>query len=91
MREFGIPCTHYFDDFTFVAPAAVAQTMIDKAKDVLNLLGWSVKADTDLPLAESFQALGVLFNLSECCTEVPVLVVKNTEDRIKEIRAEVRE
>ena len=54
--------------------------MVDKAKDVLNLLGWSVKADKDIPLAESFQALGVLFDLSECCNEVPVLVVKNTED-----------
>ena len=35
--------------------------------------------------------MGVLFDLSECCTEVPVLVVKNTEDRIKEIRAEIKE
>jgi len=91
MREFGVPCAHYFDDFTFVAPAAIAETMINKAKDVLNLLGWSVKADKDLPLAESFPALGVMFDLKKCCDEVPVLVVKNTEDRIKEIRNEIRD
>ena len=33
---FGIPCTHYFDDFTFILPEPVAKLAIESAKKVLN-------------------------------------------------------
>ena len=39
--EFGLVLVHYFDDFTFVAPAAIAESMIDHAKAGLDLLGWT--------------------------------------------------
>ena len=36
---FGIPSTHYFDDFTFVLPKVMADLVAGAAKKVLGLLG----------------------------------------------------
>ena len=64
MSMFGIPCTHYFDDFSFIAPAAVAEPVLELAQEVLDLLGWEVKGETkDVPLDVCFTALGVSFDL----------------------------
>ena len=60
---FGTPCTHNFDDFTFVLPKAIANVVAGSAKEVLKLLGWSVKASKDKPNEQAFTALGVRFDL----------------------------
>ena len=39
----GIPCTHYFDDFTFIGPKTIMLAVIEIAKDLVALLGWRVK------------------------------------------------
>ena len=62
----GIPCTHDFDDFTFIGHEAIMPDVIEMAKDLMTLLGWRMKGgDKDEPLAHSFEALGVVFDLSE--------------------------
>ena len=93
MSMFGIPCTHYFDDFSFIAPAAVAEPVLELAQEVLDLLGWEVKGETkDVPLDACFAALGVSFDLQHATDyRHPCLVVSNTENRVKELTKTIRE
>jgi len=50
-KVFGIPCAHYFDDFTFVAPEEIIGDIVELARDALSLLGWKVKGgDKDVTL-----------------------------------------
>ena len=44
-RYLGLPCTNYFDDFTFIAPTAIAETIEDLASRFFKLLGWEVKEE----------------------------------------------
>ena len=91
-KLFGIPCTHYFDDFTFIGPDSIMPAVVDMAKDVLSLLGWSVKGgDKDKPLAPVFKALGVEFDLSKMSDPLPTLEVVNTKSRIEAICAAIDE
>ena len=46
----NVPLTHYFDDFTPVAPAAVAEAMSNVAKEFLDLLGWDGKSAKEKPM-----------------------------------------
>ena len=39
----GVPSTHYFDDFTLLAPMGLGETLSDIAKEFLDLLGWDIK------------------------------------------------
>ena len=60
-KIFGIPCTHYFDDFTFIVPSTLGQELIEIVKEGLAFLGWRVKGgDKDVPLDRTFGALGVI-------------------------------
>ena len=34
-KVFGIPCTHYFDDLTFIGPDCVIPAVVDMAKDAI--------------------------------------------------------
>ena len=38
-KIFGIPCTHYFDDFTFIVPSTLGQELIEIVKEGLAFLG----------------------------------------------------
>ena len=50
-KIFGIPCTHYFDDFTFIVPSTLGQDLIEIVKEGLAFLGWRVKGGSkDVPL-----------------------------------------
>ena len=42
---FGVPCSHYFDDFTFLLPESLATQALELVKDVFELLGWPLKND----------------------------------------------
>jgi len=85
----GIPCTHYFDDFTLLVPEEGGLELIEVLKEGLDLLGWKLKADKETPLDSSFIALGVVFDLSQCFHKVPNLVVKNKPGRPEAIRADI--
>ena len=87
---FGIPCTHYFEDFTFVVPQAIADLVTGSAKKVFNLLGWSVKASKDKPNEPAFTALGVRFDLIGATVDDPRLIVSNKPSRIKELRNQIQ-
>ncbi len=64
--QLGIPCTHYFDDFTFVLPRAFGEAAIQEVRRALSTLGRTVAGgDKDPPLKQKFCALGVEFDLSQ--------------------------
>jgi len=81
----GIPCTHYFDDFTIVVPEIISSTVDTLARRFFELLGWDVKVSKDKPMSRTFTALGVDFDLTELKSDDPRVVVANKPDRIKEI------
>ena len=89
---FGIPCTHYFDDLTFIGPDNIMPSLMEIAKDALAFLGWKVKGeDKDKPLADEFKALGVLFDLKEMSNLAPILRVVNTASRVENIVSSIEE
>ena len=55
----GVPCTHYFDDFTIIVPKVLASTIDLTTKRFFEILGWEVKSAKDKPMDEEFTALGV--------------------------------
>lgn len=79
---FGIPRTHCFDNFSFIAPWPVASFIIDMVAKVLKLLGWSTK---EAKQAGASVALGVEFDLSMLTGKDPKFVVNNKLDRIRGI------
>ena len=52
------PCSHYFDDFTLIAPKALGERMSEKVIALFEVLGWKVKKEKDLPMEDVFVALG---------------------------------
>ena len=54
----GVPSTHYFDDFTLLAPMGLGETLSDIAKEFLDLLGWDIKKSKGNPMNQKFVALG---------------------------------
>ncbi len=81
----GIPCSHYFDDFTVIAPEELAEEIDGLAKQFFEILGWDVKKSKDKPMKEKFTALGVNFDLSQALGRDPKIIVENKEERIREI------
>ena len=50
---FGIPCTHYFGDLTFIGPDNIMSSLMEIAKDAMAFLGWKIKGgDKDKSLAD---------------------------------------
>ena len=85
-KIFGIPCTHYFDDFTFILPKALAREATEAAKMVLEFPGWAVKSEKEEPIAASFVALGVNFDcIGATKWPKPFLVVSNKKSRIESL------
>ena len=53
----GIPCTHYFDDFTIIAPESLMPIFEEITKELLSHLGWAVKGgDKDKNPAEDLRS-----------------------------------
>ena len=91
-KVFGIPCTHYFDDFIFIAPKEIMGDLVELARDALSLLGWKVKGgDKDLPPSDRFVALGVVFDLKRTDEPVPMLDISNKESRVKTLLVDIEE
>ena len=86
VRIMGIPCTHNFDDYTFVSPTPVCEVAIEMAKEILHVLGWDTKDAKQAPISATVTALGVEFQLDKA-TEVgnPYLTVQNKPERVKDI------
>ena len=87
----GVPCTHYFDDFTIIVPKVLASTVDLMTKRFFEILGWEVKSAKDKPMDEEFAALGVEVALHEALGEDPKITVKNKEDRVKELCKKIKE
>ncbi len=85
----GVPCTHYFDDFTVIVPETVAAAATELTEKFLDTLGWEVKKSKNKPMDSDFLALGVNFGLSRAIDEDPRIVVANKEERIKDIVAKI--
>ena len=82
----GVPCTHYFDDYTIVMPELSGQAADDLTGQFLKELGWDVKREKDKPMSQVFTALGVVADLSDAILPTsPQIVIKNKETRIQEI------
>lgn len=67
----GVPCTHYFDDFTVIVPETVAAAATELTEKFLDTLGWEVKKSKNKPMDSDFLALGVNFGLSRAIGEDP--------------------
>ena len=90
-KLFGIPTTHYFDDYTLVMPKAIQDIVVDGFRDALDLLGWKIKGgDKDLPVAKQFIALGVSFDLEGVDLPIPVLRIGNKQSRIDQLCKDVK-
>ena len=50
----AVPCTHYFDDFTFIVPKAIAEQTDEMTKEFFDILGWDVKLEKDKPIRSSW-------------------------------------
>jgi len=88
--ELGTPVTNYFDDFSVILPEELAGVADDVAKEFLDLIGWTIKADkSHNPMRQSFGVLGVEFDLSTISSDEggsSVITVRNTKSRTNEIR-----
>ena len=81
----GVPCTHYFDDFTVIVPETLASTVDLLTKRFFEVLGWDVKMAKDKPMDQEFTALGVEICLGEALGEDPNVTVKNKKERVDEV------
>ncbi len=87
----GVPCTHYFDDFTIIVPETLGDAVDEMTREFFETLGWEVKVSKDKPMAERFTALGVEIDLSHLGEEDPRIVVENKAERVKEICDRIEE
>ncbi len=87
----GVPCAHYFDDFTVIVPEQAAKAATDLTEKFLELLGWDIEKSKEKPMDKSFVALGVNFDLGQALGKDPKIVVSNKKERIKDIVAKIRE
>jgi hypothetical protein len=88
-RGFGVPTDNFFDDFPVVAPAAVADAMERAFVACAETTGWRLRADEkDKNFSSEFDVLGVTFHL-EAVSPEGVLVVGNTEARVKALSAQL--
>ena len=84
----GVPCTHYFDDFTVIVPESVATAATELTEKFLDTLGWEVKKSKNKPMDSNFVALGVNFDLSHAIGDDSRIVVSNKEERVKRHRVQ---
>ncbi len=95
-EDLGLPCPHYFDDFTLVLPRAFGEKVVERSKQALAKLGWAVApGKKDLPLSPRFIALEVELDLSDATNlharRGPVITVSNTPDRQADICGEIQQ
>ena len=88
-RECGLPICNYFDDYTLILPQAIALEGDKLFRDLLGTLGWPIKASDAKPMQDTFGVLGVTVDLRRTLTEEAVLVVSNTEERVREIKGHI--
>ena len=82
----GIPCTHYFDDYTIIVPEVLGSTADELTGQFLKELGWEVKREKDKPTSDTFTALGVVFDLAAVVLSTdPSFEVRNKPTRIEEV------
>eukprot|EP00438_Fugacium_kawagutii_P011611 Skav216067 [mRNA] locus=scaffold389:28036:29832:+ [translate_table: standard] len=88
-RLFGLIWCNYYDDYPQLDIAGFGGDAQICAERFLKLLGWrsSEKPHKRLPFAESFEALGVLFDLSSSINGK--IVVRNKPSRVSQICDEV--
>ena len=60
----GIPCTHYFDDYTIIVPEILGNQADELTGQFLKELGWEVPREKDKPTSDTFTALVVVFDLT---------------------------
>ena len=85
VSQFGLFCTHYFDDFPvleFDALSGHTQKLVD---DLLELLGWSTK--TQHEFSATFDVLGVVCDLTAAQTDR--VRFTNKAKRIDELQTDV--
>ena len=88
-HSFGVPCTHYFDDFTFLLPEPLACQILGTVEKVFDLLGWPLKKERE-DLSPTPEALGVKFDLRRLFVDQPELTVTNTERRATALRESIQ-
>ena len=88
----GVPCSHYFDDFTVIVPETLGGIADELTGQFFKELGWEVKRGKDKLTSDLFTALGVNFDLARAILgSDPQIVVKNKESRIEEICLRIHE
>ena len=87
----GVPCTHYFDDFTIVVPQILGAEVDILTKKFFDILGWDIKESKDKPMADTFTALGVEVCLGDALGDDPQIRVENKKDRVAEICERISE
>ncbi len=80
---FGIPCTHYFDDFTVIVPESMGEIVVVLMHEALSVLGWETKAEKEHPMRTEFNVLGVTFDVKRALGRQGKLVIRNTPDRTR--------
>ena len=89
-KECGLPVCNYFDDYTLILPKAVALEGDEFFREMLGCLGWPIKPSEESPMQDTFKVLGVMVDLKEVMTNKGELVVTNTEERAKELKAVIQ-
>ena len=87
-RLFGVCISNYFDDYPLLEAELLKESAEEVVSEVLKLLGWKTKAEKNVPFAECFAALGVVFDLEDIAKS-RCLVVKNKKERVTKIRAQL--
>jgi hypothetical protein len=85
VREFGIICTHYFDDFPCLELHCLADHTQATVDEFFKLLGWTTKAQR--PFAPVFDVLGVVCDLTDASSGRCRFL--NKPERIAEIASTV--
>ena len=82
----GAPVTNFFDDYVLVAPAPIAKFMYKGMKNVLEILGWTLKEDSINDPETQFTGLGVVFEFGE---DARTITVKNKKSRMEKLEKEI--
>ena len=82
-----IICTSYFDDYVVVCEEGTEHMVDRTVLSTFNALGWEINKEERKfrPFSKIFAALGVQFDLSNCCNSV--VQVCNTNERKEELFA----
>ena len=88
IRFFKILCTSFFDDFPCIEYQCLASSAGRITEQLFEQLGWSVATDKLKEFSQSFDAVGVTFDLRGVPTK-GALVVQNTVKRRESIVQEI--